>query len=79
MIASYRAFVLVAGVVTRLQRPAADAYVISLEDETGLVLLIPWSSVYARYHSKLRDTFLFVSSPERCLKWVLGACPETFC
>ncbi len=50
--------VLVAGMVVRLQHPAADAYFISLEDEEGLIPLILWPAVYEAYRAKVSETFL---------------------
>ena len=52
--------VLTGGLVQRLQHPAAQAYFITLEDETGLIPLILWLGVYEQYRSKIRESFLLV-------------------
>lgn len=56
--------VLVAGMVVRLQHPAANAYFITLEDEEGLIPLILWPGVYDRYKGKVKETFLLASGTE---------------
>ena len=51
----------VAGLVARpLQHPAANAYFITLEDETGLIPLIIWNATYERYRLILREPLLLV-------------------
>ncbi|MBM3946004.1 MAG: error-prone DNA polymerase, partial [SAR202 cluster bacterium] len=54
-------FVLVAGMVVRLQHPAAKAYFVSLDDGEGLVPLILWPAVYEQYRGKLRETFVLAA------------------
>lgn len=55
------AFVLVAGMVVRLQHPAANAFFVTLDDGAGLIPLILWPAVYEQYRSKLRETFVLVA------------------
>ncbi|MSQ13666.1 MAG: DNA polymerase III subunit alpha [Dehalococcoidia bacterium] len=55
------AFVLVAGMVVRLQHPAANAFFVTLDDGEGLIPLILWPAVYEQYRGKLRETFVLVA------------------
>jgi len=55
------AFVLVGGMVVRLQHPAAQAYFVTLEDEEGLIPLVLWEGMYEQYRSTLRETFVLAA------------------
>jgi len=51
----------VAGLVVRKQRPLANAYFITLEDEFGHIPTILWPGIYARYRHIIRKPILRVA------------------